>query len=127
MRPLALVFYENLLTGNQILNKLRELGYRTALASDLHQIAEQASKERPLVFLVELGQEVERSCDAIHRLKSNPSTAHIPVLAYGRLGESKPGRKMAQAATAAGATLVAAEGGMLSQLAQLLDQVLLIE
>jgi len=127
MQPLALLSYENLLTGNQLVNKLIELGYRTAAVPDLDRLAEQAAKEKPLLCLVEVASQAKKVADAVRRLRADPRTSHVPVLAYGKLGPAQADREAAEAVRAAGAHLLAAETGILAQLPQLLEQVLHVE
>jgi len=127
--PLALIFYENLLIGNQLVNRLRDLGYRvrSVNAPELVQLASIASEEKPLIFLTELGAQAEQVCDAVRQLKDNPATAHIPVLAIQRVTKKRADRKVAEAARTAGVALIANEEACLSQLPELLNRALEIE
>ncbi len=126
-KPLALVFYENLLIGNQVLNKLQELGYRTTLVADLGRLTEQARTEKPLLLVLELALESDRACDAVSVLRRDPETAHVPVLAFA--AEELRGRqkRFDEMARGAGISLLADESGLLAQLASLLDRVLAVE
>ena len=125
--PLALIFYENLLLGNQLMNRLRDLGYRVKPLPDLSQLTSIASEEKPLVFVAELGAQADRLCAAVQGLKGDATTAHIPVLAIQRPSRKKADRKSAETARAAGVALVASEKACLSQLPELLSRVLEIE
>jgi hypothetical protein len=78
--------------------------------------------QMPLVVVAELAPP-EEVCAAIARLKANPGTQHIPVLAFARAPHSAAPEKARQA----GVTLLAAEAGMAEQLPQLLEQVLQVE
>jgi hypothetical protein len=126
-KPLALLCYENLLTGNQLLNRLHDQGYRTALVTDLDRLVEQASADLPLLVAVELADRTDAVCEAVRLLKRNAATAHVPVLAYAKLGAGKGDRRFNDAARGAGIDLLANEAGLLTQLPQLLDQVLHVE
>jgi CheY-like chemotaxis protein len=122
-RPLALVCYEKLLPGSQLLNRLQDLGYRVQAVTDAGTLAACAEQEKPLLVLADLESSRTRVCDAIIELRRNPATQHLPVVAFAR--EEAAG--LQEAARAAGATLVVNEAGLLSQLRQLLDQALQVE
>lgn len=118
MSPLALVLYEKLLPGSQIMNRLQDLGWRVQTVAEAGVLTEQAARETPMVVLVDLLDQRGDVCAAITRLKKNPGTEHVPVIAFG---ESESAQ---QAARLAGATLVVNETAILSHLPQLLDQAL---
>jgi CheY-like chemotaxis protein len=118
--PLALVVYENLLPGSQLANRLRDMSYRVVAVTDPATLVEQAEQEKPIVVLLDLASKSTDMCDLIKRLKENPATGHLPVLAY----TDQKSKDLQQAAIAAGATLVAVDTAMLAQLPQLLEQAL---
>ena len=120
--PLALVFYENLLPGTQVVNRLQDLGYRVHVVIDVERLVEQATLIKPLVVVADLVSQKD-ICLAISRLKQNPETSHLPVLAF----TGSKNKKSQAAAQTAGASLVAFEEAILAQLPRLLDQVLQIE
>lgn len=125
--PLALIFYENLLIGNQLINRLRDLGYRVRSVQDLGQLPTIAADDKPLVFVTELSGQADRVCEAVRALKSDPATAHVPVLAIQPPTKKRADKKTAELARAAGVALVASEKECLSQLPELLGLVLEIE
>jgi|SRR2546430_1807511 len=120
--PLALVFYERLLPGSQLVNRLQDLGYRVQTISDVQTLVRQALQEKPLILVTDLASACADMCAIIRELKRNPETRHIPVLAFTELKNEKM-----QAAAAAGATIVAGNDAILDQLPQLLDQALQVE
>src|SRR5947208_3559900 len=120
--PLALVFYERLLPGSQLVNRLQDLGYRVQTISDVQTLVRQALQEKPLILVTDLASTSADMCAIIRELKRNPETRHIPVLAFTELKNEKM-----QAAAAAGATIVAGNDAILDQLPQLLDQALQVE
>jgi len=122
--PLALIFYESLLIGNQLVNRLQDLGYRVIVVSDLTHLPEQAAATRPLILVCELGGMTERVCAAVRSLRAAAETHHVPVLGVVRAADKKAEAGLAEAARAAGVNLVASEQGFLVQLPQLLEQVL---
>lgn len=119
-KPAALVHYENLLAGNQLVNRLQDLGYRVVLVTDLISLVRRAEEEKPMVFVASLNSVASPVGEAIRALKFNKATTHIPVLAFTK----ETDREVGEAARKAGATLVAGEAGILTQLPQLLNQVL---
>jgi CheY-like chemotaxis protein len=122
-KPLALVLYEQLLPGTQLLNKLRDLGYRVQGCTDVYAIVTIARQESPLILLADLRFRTSDVCAAIRELKNHPETRHIPVVAF-----TDPDREdLHNAAAEAGATLVASSDGILDQLEELLDQALHVE
>jgi len=121
--PLALVFYENLLPGSQLVNRLQDLGYRVQTIGDVQTLVPQALQERPLIVVADLASAQVDVCAIIRDLKRNPETRHIPVIAFTDLKD----KQLQTAATAAGATMVAGNDAILDQLPELLDQALQVE
>lgn len=122
-QPLALVLYESLLPGSQLANRLRDLGYRVSNVSVPPQLVAQAEAEKPMVVIVELQNSAADICGILSELKQNPATGHIPVIGYA---PAKHKELQAEAAQA-GVNLVASDAALLSQLPQLLEQVLEVE
>jgi CheY-like chemotaxis protein len=124
-KPLALVYYVNLLPGTQMANRLFELGYRVQVVESarLGQLVDLAKKEMPLLLIAEISSQSAASCEAITALRADAATQHIPVLAYA----VNPDKALHVTAKSTGATLLANSQGILDQLPQLLDQILLVE
>src|ERR1051326_6997994 len=121
--PLALVFYENLLPGSQLVNRLQDLGYRVQTVDDIQTLVAQALQGKPLIVVVDLASASADVCGLIRDLKRNPETRHIPVIAFTDLkNETLP-----TAATSAGATLGAGNDAILDQLPELLEQALQVD
>lgn len=122
-KPLALVFYENLLPGSQIINRLTDLNYRVLSFHDSYLLEDQSEREKPLVVIADLNSRKTDVCSAIKKLKENPATSHVPVIAFTN------GHNVAlqNAALEAGATLIASDAAILDQLPHLLEQALHIE
>ncbi len=121
--PLALVFYENLLPGSQLVNRMQDLGYRVQTLNDAQTLVLQALQEKPLVVVTDLASVNTDVCAIIRDLKRNPETRHIPVIAFTDLKDEK----LQSAATTAGATMVAGNDAILDQLPELLEQALQVE
>jgi len=121
-KPLALLHYQNLLPGSQLVIRLRDLGYRVSTVTEAEDLAASAAKEKPLVVITEIARSPEIG-KGISALKDNPATQHIPVLAYAAGAD----KELSAAAQKAGASLLAAAEAVMDQLPQLLDHVLQIE
>jgi CheY-like chemotaxis protein len=122
-QPLALVLYEKLLPGSQIVNRLQDLHYRVQALADAGRLVECAEQSKPMLVLADLESTREDICAALARLKQNEATKHLPVITF--CGENLP--ELQIAARKAGATLIVSEAAILSQLPQMLEQALHVE
>ncbi len=122
-QPLALVLYEKLLPGTQLVNRLQDLKYRVRSVSDAEMLVACAQQEKPIIILVDLGVTNGDADGAINRLKQNPETKHIPVIAFGEayLLEGQETNKEG------GADVIVNETAVLAHLPQLLEQALRVE
>ena len=121
-QPLALVFYERLLPGTQLVNRLQDLNYRVEVVHVAVALVTAAEKSGPLVVFADLESIKSNPCEVIAQLKENPATKHLPVVAFAREGCAE----LHAAARAVGAVAVS-ETALLGQLPQLLDQVLQLD
>lgn len=122
-KPLALVFYEELLPGSQLVNRLQDLGYRVHTVTQLSELSAAAGKEKPMVILMDLKTRSGSSASVIAEIKGAEPTSHLPILAF----TGKKDRKLQESATQSGASLVAFDDAILQQLPQLLEQVLQVD
>jgi CheY-like chemotaxis protein len=122
-QPLALVSYEKLLPGSQLVNRLHDLNYRVQVIADVAALVKCAQQDRPMLVLVDLISAGNDVAAAIRNLRRHPETEHIPILAFA----PESAQVQRAAAQAAGATVVVSETAILTHLAQLLDQALQIE
>ena len=120
--PLALVLYEKLLPGSQLVNRLQDLKYRVHNLTDPKTLVTEAQLQKPMVVLVDLPSEGGAVCEAIKQLKENPATKHLPVVAFTSGGESAQ-----VAGQACGATLVVSDSAILTHLSEFLEQALHVE
>jgi CheY-like chemotaxis protein len=121
-KPMALVYYANLMPGSQLSNKILDLGYRVRLLPDLALLAETCQTEKPLVVVAELVAGTN-ACEWVAKMKKDPATQHIPVLAFSRdLDEG-----WRQQAASAGVSLLVGNAAITEHLPRMLDQVLQIE
>jgi PleD family two-component response regulator len=122
-QPLALVIYEKLLPGTQLVNRLQDLSYRVRAVTDSSTLVACAREEKPMLVLADLESSRSDVCQAIAELKADASTQHIPVIAIAKEGDTA----LIRAALKAGATLVAGENAILGHLTHYLDQALQVE
>lgn len=122
-QPLALVVYEKLLPGSQLVNRLQDLSYRVQALTKADQLVECAEQAKPMLVLADLESAQNNVCAILARLRLNPATKHLPIIAFSR----EEAAELQAAARAAGVTLVVAETAILSHLPQFLDQALQVE
>ena len=122
-KPLALVLYENLLPGSQLVNKLQDLNYRVYTIADAGALVDYARQKKPILVLADLASSLTNVPVAIAKLKQNPDTKHLPVIAFATEEETEA----REAARQAGATLVVNDAAILTHLDQFLEQALHVE
>jgi CheY-like chemotaxis protein len=122
-QPLALVLYERLLPGSQLVNRLQDMNYRVQTIADAGKLLECAEQARPMLVLADLESTRNDVCAALTRLKQNPATKHLPVIAFS----SEAAAELQAAARIAGVTLIVSETAILNQLPQMLEQVLHVD
>jgi CheY-like chemotaxis protein len=86
-------------------------------------LVECAEQARPMLVFTDLESTRNNICSTIARLRQNPATKHLPIVAFG--GEQTP--DLQQAAQAAGVTLIVSEQALLNHLAECLQQALEVE
>lgn len=123
MQPLALVVYEKLLPGSQLVNRLQDLNYRVQAIPDADKLVEVAERSTPMLVLADLETTRNNVTSAISRLRQNSATKHLPIIAFTQAEDPA----VLQAAQAAGATLVVTDTAILNHLPQLLEQALRVE
>jgi len=121
--PLALLLYEKLLPGSQLVHKLQDLGYRVLPVPAAADFVSTAEREKPLVAFVDMEPNPDHAAGAIAALLGHPPTSHIPVIAFA----SARNEAAQTAGRQAGAKLVAPDHALLAHLNQFLDQALALE
>jgi len=122
-QPLALLLYEKLLPGGQLVNRLQDLGYRVQPVPAPADLVPTAERERPLLAFVDLEPRYEKTCEAISALRQNSATNHIPVIAFA----APQSAEAQESARRAGATLVVNDAALLVHLEQFLEQALQVD
>lgn len=122
-KPLALVFYERLLPGSQLVNRLQDLGYRVQTIADPHAIVTTAESQKPIILLIDLVSRDVEIAGIIQQLKDQEQTSHLPIIGFA----GQKNKKLHLQAVDAGADLVVFDDGLLPQLPHLLEQALHID
>ena len=120
MEPLALLLYQKLLPGSQLVNRLQDLHYRVQSVGTASGLVELAENTKPMLILVDLGNAMPDLINEVRRLRENEGTRHLPVIAFG----VPDGSGKQEAALAAGVTLVVSEAAILNHLPQCLSKAL---
>ena len=121
--PLALVSYERLLPGSQLVNRLQDLNYRVQAVADASALPACARQEKPLIIFLDLVSSRHNTSEVVANLKKHPETRHIPVIAFC----PDDALDAQEAAQSAGATLVVSDAAVLNYLVQFLEQALRVE
>lgn len=121
-KPLALILYERLMPGSQLVNRLQDLGYRVITVTEAPQLIETARREKPMIAIIDLVTKAD-ICGAIQQLKEDKETEHLPVIGFAGAKD----QKLHSEATRCGATLVALDDALLPQLPHLLEHALRID
>ena len=119
-QPLALVLYEELMPGSQLVNRLQDMHYRVEVISDPDLLSEYAQREGPMLVFTDLGRGKADICAIIAKIKQNQVTAHIPIIAFADEGTES----LQATARQAGANVVATDAAVLAHLTQLIEQAL---
>lgn len=123
MQPLALLLYERLLPGSQLLHRLQDLGYRVASVPGPEALIDTCLREKPIVLLADIIERTDAMCAALTRLRETPETSHIPVIAI--FSSSSP--QMEEVARQTGAKLAVQDTAILAHLPQFMESALSLE
>lgn len=122
-KPLALVFYERLMPGSQLVNRLQDLGYRVHTITEASLLIETAKREKPMLAIIDLVTDRANICSIIKDLKDHDETGHIPVIGFA----AQKDQRLHTEAARCGATLVAYDDALLPQLPHLLEHALQVD
>ena len=122
VQPLAIVFYERLMPGSQLVNRLQDLNYRVLACNNAALLAATTKRETPLLLLADVDARAN-ICEAIEKIKADPASAHLPVIAFAP--DDRP--ELLTAAEKAGANFTVGETTLAAHLPQLLDRALQVE
>ncbi len=123
MQPLALVMYERLLPGTQLVNRLQDLHYRVKAVTDASLLLTCAQQDKPMLVLTDVMSTRQDVCAAIHQLRNTPDTQHLPIISFAP--DNEDSRR--DSARAAGALLAVGDTALLAHLPELLERALQID
>ncbi|HAQ99910.1 MAG: hypothetical protein ACJ0BN_04570 [Limisphaerales bacterium] len=121
--PLVLLFYEKLIPGSQIVNRLQDLGYRVSSVTQSDKLIDEVRKHHPMALVMDLHSKTGDIPLSIQTLKEDLETQHIPVLAFAEVNNEDLHEK----ARLAGAKLIAGEEAVLDQLPHLMEHLLEVD
>jgi len=121
-QPLALIYYEDLMPGSQLVNRLQDLQYRVQPVTDASELASGVSAGTMVIF-VDLVSKKTDICSIIKKLRHNPATAHVPVIGFA----DDKDEALQAAGRSAGAKLVVADSAILTHLEQFIERALQVE
>ena len=121
--PLALLCYEELMPGTQLLGRLENLRFRVQVVTNATELPAVAAQSGAMLVLTDLASKRADVCELIRQLRSATATAHLPIIAFA--DEAEVG--LQAAGKTAGATLVVTDAAILTHLPQLIEQALQVE
>jgi PleD family two-component response regulator len=121
-KPLAIICYERLMPGSQLVNRLQDLGYRVLTVAEPGLLLEMLRREKPMVAILDLLTKTD-ICSVIQEIKADKETEHLPIIGFAGAKD----QKLHAEATRCGATLVAYDDALLPQLPHLLEHALRID
>src|SRR6267142_590804 len=107
-QPLALVLYEKLLPGSQLVNRLQDLNYRVQTIADPSLLSQCAEQAMPLLVVADLESGANNVLPALSGLRQNPATKHLPVIGFSK----EDSAELRTAAEKAGITLLVTEAAI---------------
>jgi CheY-like chemotaxis protein len=91
--PKILLVEDNEMNRDMLSRRLRRKGYVVAMALDGQSALEMSQTEAPDLILMDIGLPVLDVWEATRRLKADPATRHIPVIALTALAMSSDREK----------------------------------
>jgi len=121
--PLALLCYEDLMPGTQLVNRLQDQRYRVQVVGNAAELPAVAAQHGAMLALIDLVSKKTDVCGVIRQLRATAETSHLPIIAFADEADTA----LQAAGKAAGATLVVTDGAILTHLPQLIEQALQVE
>jgi hypothetical protein len=120
--PLAVVFYERLMPGSQLVNRLQDLNYRVQTVNNVALLAATVKREQPLLLIADLSARGE-VCGTMEKIKADPATSHLSMIAFAPDNDSE----LLSAAQKAGIKITVSETTVTNHLPYLLDQAMQVD
>ena len=120
-RPLALIYFQSPLVGNQLVNRLQDMQYRVNTAGTTAEFLNQARDGGIMLVLADVEGADEALLETLRTLRTEEATRHIPIIAFS---SSQTTLDYAQKA---GCTIAVEASVLLAHLPQILEQALQLE
>jgi CheY-like chemotaxis protein len=121
-QPLAIFFYERLMPGSQLVNRLQDLNYRVLALDNAGRLAATVQREMPLLLLADLAAKGDVLA-ALKKIKSGDATSHVPIIAFA----PDAAAELLAAAQSTVGGLVVTESALTNHLPQILEQALSVD
>ncbi len=121
--PLAILFYEDLIPGSQLVNRLQDQRYRVHVAGSPEELLSVAASAGPMLILADLVSKRTDVCALIQKLRTDAATAHVPVIGFADEAELD----LQARGKAAGAALVVSDAAIIPHLNQFIERALQVE
>jgi CheY-like chemotaxis protein len=121
--PLAILFYEDLMPGTQLVNRLQDLKYRVQVVATAEEFLTAAASAGPMLIFCDLISKRTDVIEVIKQLRANSGTAHLPIIAFADESETQ----LPTTAKQAGATLTVTDAAIIPHLNQFIEQALQVE
>ncbi len=118
-QPLALVFYERLMPGSQLVNRLQDMNYRVMVVNDPAILAPTAKRETPMLLVADLARSAE-VFTAIEAIKADAATEHLGIIVYAP--DKSP--SLVKSAQEKDGLLAVTDSALLNHLEPLIEQAL---
>lgn len=120
-QPLALVYFQKPLLGNQVVNRLVDLNYRVATVSSPEELLMQARTAGPMLVLADVEMAGKEIAQSVAVLRADEATSHLPLIGFA---VSKSDLEFAQRG---GFTLAVETSVLLAHFEQVLEQALRLD
>ena len=120
-QPLALVYFQSPLSGNQLVNRLQDLNYRVQAVGSTAELASQSRTTGVMLVLADVEGTGPELIQTIRTMRENEATCHLPIVAFAG---SKTDLDSAQQA---GSTMAVDTTALLMHLSVVLDQALRVD
>lgn len=120
-QPLALVYYQNPLSGSQLVNRLQGLKYRVQSVGSVAALASQSRTAGVMLVLADVEGAGPELLETIRALREDQATRHLPIIAFAN------SKSYLESAQAAGSTMTVDATALLTHLSVMLDQALRVD
>lgn len=120
-QPLALVYFQSPLSGNQLVNRLQDLNYRVQSVGSAAALATQSRTTGVMLVLADVEGVGPELILTLRSLREDEATRHLPIIAFAG---SKTDLDSAQKA---GSTMAVDTAALLAHLAVVLEQALRVD